>query len=497
MKRLVDWAEQHWSVVLLCLVITGTFLKAYPHMTIPELMPSDEYASWSLFEHLFRYDQPVGYSIVPYLEYILAYTVHLTTGLDSITIAKFINPVIGGLCVLAFYYLAIGIMPQREALLSSLLFTFSEPFFYRSCFFGSTEILGFLFLFIFFGLYTRKKYLWMIPTVVLMGYSHVLPLIFSVCVVFFDMVLTKKKYKWAGILLILGIMILVGPFGPHRRLIFNFYKVVSERNWSIHTLSNLFIYGLEELILVGLLGYLGFVTLFIIAVPKFRQWTGFEKVALIVGIVSFLGSFVVYDTTIIGPRRFIVYITIPLLLVVPRIVNRKILVPILVVPMIISPLIGGMNNFLFYGDSITSEELEATQWLGDNGYWLTRSEMWFGDWVVLQCIQSNVYVAVKKTYNYSTPINVAIILLEEKAMSRYINETGSQNTTTFQSTDSWDYVFISDRMRREGLFIIPYYFKGRRPTVVRMPVVDIWEGSSSFRVIYNKNGVTIYERKDV
>ncbi len=495
--HLMDWAEHHRSIVLLVFVIVGTLWKAYPHMSIFGLMASDEYSSWALLEHLFRYDEPVEYLIVPYLEFFLAYAVHLVTGLGSITIAKFINPVIGGLCVLAFYYLAVGFMTQREALLSSLLFTFSEPFLYRSCYFGSTEILGFLFMFIFLGLYIRKKHLWMITTMALMGYSHILPVIFSMTVVFLDTVLTKKKHKWAGIFFILVIIVIGSPISPHRKLVFNFYRVVTERGWSILTLSNLFMYNLEELILIGLLGYLGFVALFIITIPKFRQWTGFERVILGVGIAAFLGSFVLYDTAIIGPRRFIIYITIPLLLVVPRIVNRKLLLPMLIVPMIISPLIGGLDNFVFHGDSLTSEEIEAMQWLEDNGYWLTRGVEWFGDWSVSQYIESHIYVNVERTYDPKGPLNVADVLLRERTMKEYVNETGSQNTTTFQSIGSWDYAFISDRMRRRGLFIVPHFFGGRRPTIVRMPVVDIWEDSSEFKIVYDKNGVTIYERKDI
>ena len=151
-------------MVLTVLAAIGILWRSYPHLSVPDLMPSDEYHNWIFVYWLVNYGKPLSFFYTPHLEFYLMYLVHLLTGLDVLTLCKFTNPVIGGLSVFPFYFFASKPLGKRKGLLASLLFTFSEPMFYRSCYFGSTETLGLFFMFTFLGLYLRKKYV-MLPTI--------------------------------------------------------------------------------------------------------------------------------------------------------------------------------------------------------------------------------------------------------------------------------------------------------------------------------------------
>ena len=440
-------------VCLSILAAIGILWRSYPHILIPRLFPSGEsnnlaYVFW-LVNHGGR-----AYDVfhVPHLEFYLVYFLHLL-GANVERVSFVINPIIGGCSVFAFYFFISKIISQKGALRASALFTFSETMFYRTCHFGSTEALGIFFMFVFFGLYVRKHFISSILILAVVPLAHVLPFLFIVLVVCLDLLL-KGKILPALMICTISLIFLFNSFiSPHRALTKKFLESISFSR----AFSKMFLFSPLELV-VSSRFYLGTVMMLLLALVGFRKWERIEQEMILVSLVMFVGSTLFYDAGVISPMRITPYISIPLFSICAKVITKKSIIIGLVVSMIVSPLIGGTDRFVWLSDAITEEEIVAIEWFEAEGHFEQGRIIYlYCDLPVKQYVQLYSY----KKVNITHP----------------------------------KYVFISERMSKRSFSLIMQ--EGKRTLDLRVPMEDVWSNSPSWKLIYDEQGVKIYERRGI
>ncbi len=505
------FTDRPW-LILLILAVIGTLWKSYPHLMIPDLLPSDEYNNWVLLEVMIREGRSFDFLLSPQLQYYLMYLVHLATGISSKVLFRWTNSIIGGLSVFAFYYFASGFMDKEHALYSSVLYTFSEPFFYRSAFLGSTEILGITFMFIFLGFYLRKQYIKMVPLILVSAYIHLAPFVLGISILVADLVINKKKIRSALIIGGAVFLLIFGPFSPHRK---QKIEILSAPFKSI-SVKNFFIYSLNELIIIGGLCYLGFIALASVTIPRIKLWNRTELIILFISTAFMLFSWLSYNSMIFSPRRMIVYMVIPMITFASRIIKKPLVYLLIISLMVIAPPLKGTQTFIWVNDAITTPELEAIRWLSENGYFdISEWYIWFSDRTVTQAVNPYIFFMrpdrdpESASYNTKEEADRMNEFVSEvhRAYEEFLNYTDEPIPTPSPDPDEpdikvqdpivdspWKYVFLSERMKKQAFFLIRDPIGGDRSKEVRRPIEDIWVNHTYFTEIYNKDGVIIYEK---
>ncbi len=469
-------------VYLLILFVLGTIWRMYPHMfLVPSIFPGDEHTTVSYVLWLMEHGGSANPFHNPHLEFYLTYAVCLLTRADPVKICFIMNPIIGGLSVLSFYYFATNVMSEKKALVAASIFTFSEAHFYRTCNFTSTEALGIFLMFLFLGLYGRKKYRLAAVVLVTIPFAHTLPFIFSVSFTVIHVLMNKGNKLYALTLCVLTILLYASPLKIHipqsTRIIVG---MLSSFSW-----KNVFVYSSFE-ILSFLPCFSGIVIMSVVTLPRFKEWNGINKLLLFICVMGMGVSILCYRY--MSPVRFLVYITIPLTLTFAERVESKKVLAILIVIMVATPYAGGLDKMMWISDSITTEEIDAVEWLIEQGYFNLKTDP----------TPDYVQYGRRGDWFYDTTVNKYVILRSGSWMKyRVFLNYKYKNASWIKITNmpyQPSYVFLSERMKR-GAFIHDRG-EGRadlRPTILNVPIEDIWRGDSRWKEIYNKNGVVIYE----
>jgi len=411
----------------------------------------------------------------------LLYVIQLLSGFDVLKLCLFANPIIGGLSVFTFYFFVSGVLDNRKSLLATVLFTFCETHYYRTCHFATTESLGLFLMFLFLGFYLRNQAVPALLTLVVMPFAHTLPFIFSVGVVTVHLLLSGGKRTI--ILVMFVFLALFLATGIHTK---QTVEVLSELIVSFRW-SNIFIYDMSDF-LKYFLCYSGVIAMSVMVALKFREWEQQEIVrSLFLASIAGMVISLFFYTTSLGPPRFLVYFSLPLIImIVGNIRNEKNLV-ILVAVMIASPMMGGLNNVVWVADSITTEEIVAFEWFEERGYFLVGGDFGynytlFGNWFYDSTIQHYVELYTGRNWmGYPCFLNY-------KDKNATLEEQPGRAVHPH-------YVFLSERIRSNGLFIdtMKNGVRRKRSLVVRVPIEDIWRGDPMWREIYNRGGVVVYE----
>lgn len=438
---------------LLALALVSAAWRSYPRLQIPRMFPSDEYTMIGYVLDIYRSD----FDILNYppLELLFIRLLNAATGINIYTIMFFINPVIGGLTVIPFYFLVKNIFDAEKAFLASVLFAFSETAFYRTSFFGTTEASGMFVMLVCLYFYFSKSYIFSAIFFGLTPFAHIVPALFNVVAISADLLL-RKRYSILSCMFVIMLAIALNPLFPPHRFVAAYVPASILHSFSF---SNLFLYSLTEMAEVAPY-FMGLTSMLIICAFNHKLLRMQEKVILFLCIVLSVLSLLFYNSRIISPMRFFVYMSIPLTLSIVNITQRKIVTIALVVTMIISPVIGGAEKFTWYQDSISQEEMTALEWCSDSGhlsYASGGSGNWFADTPVKQYI--SLY--------WGGPI--------------YLEEP------------NYNYVLISPRMEKQSYFIYRYGIS--RTVETRVPIADVWSSNTTFwRLIYNVSGVKVYVR---
>lgn len=493
--NLTELIEENPWVILLGLAIVGTLWKSYPHMIIAELLPSDEYNNWVLLEVMIREGKAFDLLLSPQLQYYMMFLLNQITGINSITMFRWANGIIGGFSVFSFYYFCSAMLDKRQAIIASTLYTFSEPFFYRSCFLGSTEILGITLMFVMFGLYLRKKYLHILPFTLFSAFIHLAPFVFGLVSIVTPFLLSRKTLPKAALVVVAMVLLIFGPFSPHRK---QKLEIFSSATNSI-SLQNLFIFSLPELLTKGLLSYLGFVALALITLPRIREWNKTEKSLLLISTSFMMLSWIGYNAMIYSPRRMIVYMVIPMLTSIVRFITNPKGLLLIVSLMILSPPLMGTQSFVWVYDSITESELEAIDWLVENNYFAESEwHKWFSDRPITQAINPHIFFFRPDR----DPASASVSTQEElEYLNKFVDKIHEFYEAFLNGSESkveddfpWNYVIISERMKKRSFYLVRDPAGGTRSKEIRIPTKDVWKDDPRFKEIYNMNGVVIYEK---
>ncbi len=445
--------------------LISTILKIYPRLTVAALFPSDEYNMIHYVKWIINNDgSTTNLLSLPHLEFYLIYFIHKITGIDGVQISYYINPIISGISVYAFYYMLSILMDEQKAILGTTLYAFNDSVFYRAAHFGSSEILGLLFLFLFFGLYYRKQYLRAVFILPLIAYSHILPLLFAIGTICIQMLRKKATWVYAVILGCGGILFLISPISSHKNQTSTFLI----KAFKSFSLSNVFVYSINELLRYALY-YSGTVFLGLITLFYFKRWKTPMKEMGYTALFGLLASFLIYSSNITGPTRLIVYIAISFICVGVEHLKKKHFMFLLSL-MILTPYLGGIDNLMWVKDSITTEEIAALDWADEQGY--IERRFLYVDPLTGTTYHKNDWYLDESTLQYA-----------QLMYSSYnIHET------------NFTYVLSSPRTRKQSFFLVRYN-DGTRSEEIRKPVPDIWDNNTSqWEIIYDFNEVKIYRR---
>jgi len=356
-----------------------------------------------------------------------------------------INPIIAGLTIVPFFFFASKILNnKRQALIASILFTFSETVFYRTCHYGSNEALGLFLMFIYLAVYLRvtrlRHKLFSMLILIPIPFAHVLPFIFGVVFTVVDLFLKKRKIILLGLIIISIILIFNPIFPPHR-----FVVSVFSENLSSISLEKLFLYNFFDVV-NNIPFFMGLVTMSLLCFFSYKKSSKLEKGILLIVLFAVPLSLLLYSSMLIGPTRLLIYISIPLFTMTARILDKKkCVVVVIVLLMLVAPLIGGSDKIFWLSYSITQNEIDAIEFLGSQGFFDSkRATYWYGDLPVRQ----------------------------------YLNTYWNSSLVYITHPDYYTHIFLSERMEKQGLFLEPN-FEGGRSIPVKGPIKDIWQNNET------------------
>lgn len=468
--------------ILLFLFIAGFLYKMYPRFMVYEWIHAEEVYNFITVDDLVKFRTARLSQFYPVLEHYFVYVLWFVTRINHKILSYIINPLLISLSVIPLYLFLKEICPEGESLAVCALWTFSESVFYRTSHFGSTETLGLLFMTVGMYLYIKKKYLFLIPTLVVMVYAHLLPFAYLVVVIIGHRLLTgTRKQIFITIALgLFGLLFLYSPFNPHPRIT---SVIAIDELLSWLSISNIFLYSLSELAM-GVVMFSGTLVLLIgggMYVFVNRQTNKFMLSGLIVAFGLMLLGWFAYSPYLVGPPRLTVYFVIPLsyyiVKFISKISSQKELLPkisILCFIMILSSY-SGLPRMLYINDALTKGERLAIDELGDMGI-LGRTNNWWCDYTV----RASLLLRSNDT-----------VWTVEVDKIRIVNESLSLVNPLMSHKPVFEYVFLSERMERSAFYILR---NGTRSTHIRKPVEDTWFDDPRWELEYHNHGVKVYGR---
>ncbi len=485
------------NLTLFGMVIVGFLYRAIPHLFFISRWIQEEEYTFMMVNDLINkgfISQPLYYPILTFYSVFLTYE-FFGKQLPAMLIAQYFNPLIGSLTVIPIYLLSKHFLSTKKSLTVCILWMFSEVAVYRSATFGTGETLA-MFLSIFSLLfYESKKY---VKSGVVLGISfisHLLPGLFVVLTIFLHQLLFgQRKNKIIACFIILGgILFLYSPLNTHQGLTSRLTPIELLSNLKI---SNFSLYSISELYL-GFKVYFGTIVLLylsFLSLPKIihnkskLMWSMF-----LASCGLFLGLWLDYNTNLLSPTRLMIYFIIPLSYFSVCSINwlssnknsKKILITSLILLAMFSAFINGLQPMLWVNDSLTKNEnmaldqIQSLQLLKipSGEYWQRFYPVW-GDYPALVGLTSRT-MTTNVALEFNDTVNIQL-------WTNLLNPYSTLTNTTF-----FKYVFISDRIIKNGLFI---NYTTTRNFLIHKPVQDIWYNSSIWNLIYSSNGVKLYEK---
>ena len=508
-------------VVLSLLIIIGFCYRFYPATLVAEFSPADEYLRYLHVNYLLKTGEIYSPGFSPQLMSVTIAGIYklLLGSVSTLWLGKMFNPLIGALTAIPLYYLCRSFTSKNNSLLASTLFTFSDMHFYRSAYFGQSETLGMFFMFLFLMFYTRKRsvfhglplnYVFCGLFLLAMFYSHLIPFVFTIAVVAIHLVIKKPSVKRVGLfvgIVIATSLLITGPFSSHQRTAFLFNLT---RIFGYFDIKKLLItYSVEQLwlgtkLMIGSI-VLGLVVLFYYStklkknfsfsyLKKLHKTPTFTNVAFTMFIVGLLGVFITwlgYDANLMAPTRFTPYVSLALIALFAQVKVKKksYLTIFLVITMLMGPLVfDGININLWVYDAATPEEIAAIKYVRENNI-IDFSKTNFGEWFADRSIHCVIW------YNTVFYAKTPIIMTSAYSSTMHAEAvTENQEKVTTANVTGYRYIFYSERMEKGG-FVLHYYPEFHRLLPIHMPIERPEIPENQYTLLYEKDGVWIYERK--
>lgn len=474
--------------------IVAFLYRLYPTTVVYEFAPTDDYVHYFYVTQLIDKGKPSSPGFAPQLmQYIIAGIYFFSLkNINLLWLCKCFNPVVGALTLIPFYYFCRKLTSENNALMASALFAVSDLHYYRSAYFGQSETLSMLFMFCFLALYVRQRYIWCGLPLVCMFYTHLLPFMVSMAFISFYYFVSEISVKRFMILvgLILGTALLVGgPFSSHLRMA-QFINI--QRFPSFFKVANLGVYSIGELWL-GIRLMFGSVVLGLIVLYNYLrkpQWD-ITSTMFFVSLIGVVITWIGYDAAAMAPTRIAPYVGMSVIAMFSQIdIKQKKLITILLFALMFTgPVVfGGINTNLWVYDAATKEEVDALNYVDNNkiiDFGKTHVDEWFADRSI-SCI-----IWYKTIRSGDTKMTVhQNITRQGQDISQRQNDLETSNITATR----YKYIFYSNRMKQRG-FILVYDLKHHRITPERRPIAKPYIDPEKYKLIYEKDGVWIYERQ--
>lgn len=464
------------------------FVHLIPRFLVDNWLATEEEYVYMIVESLLG-SNPEYAGFYPSLTQRMVIGLSLGGLINPEMIAKAINPFFVTLTLIPLYYLVKDKLTKSQTYTVLLFFVFSEAVFYRTAYFGSTEAVSFFFALSALAVYqkakTKKMFALFVGLISLSLWSHILPAIFVVGTVFVHRFLFgNRKEKIVGLVLAISVaLLLLSPFSPHKRIVSVGNPLTLLSNFSV---ENLFLYSGSDL-LVGAQMFLGLLALFLLAVPSVicsRKKSKLQFSFLAVAVLFFGFSWVAYSPQVFAPPRLTFYFIVPLAyfatLTVWKLFNYKNIKPLaigFILSLMILSVSFGLQPLLWVNNSLTNAEYQA---LNDNKDIINNVNNWWMDYPVRIAVTRMTINSISQSALNETE---AII-----SSQSWINASD----TLIANKTGFSYVFYSERMAKEGLFIV--YSEGQRTQQIRKPVENIWENSSLWELIYENSEVKVYAK---
>jgi len=487
--------EQHkYTFSLIALVILGFIFRMYPHLfLIPRWVAEEAFVFRQTQEMA---TEKITFNVtIPILTQLIVYFTSLFSHIDLRTIAMSFNPLISALTVVPIYYFSIKYLTKTQSVFVCMFWTFSESVFYRSATYSSTEPLA-IFLCVFsLAFYVRKNYIPSFAFLILSLFSHLLPGAFTIGVVAVDMFLnTSKKKKLIAIGLCLAFyLFILSPFDTHIKQQDKINPIYLISRFKI---SNIMLYSATD-IAFGISVFMGSIFLILFSLLEIISTKfSIDKIIISMLIVAtglFTFSWIFYSPYLFAPPRLTIYFIIPLAMLSSKWIssmkgNRKYIIFMFISVIMILSTFSGLNAFLTVSDAPTLNEYSAINDLYKTGV-IKDYDKWFADYPATCSIVS---AEITDSFLYIKPANQTLVDTQSEELYNMIH-TLATNTTAqnIKVPSRYDYIFVSDRMTNLAFFNI---YTGSRAYQVHFPFK--WEESSSWRLIYNRYGVKVYQRVD-
>lgn len=470
-----------------------------PSYFIYEMCPADEYLQYAFTTQLLTTGRIPSLGFSNYIHFYVMYFVYLLSfsSLNIQLMCRVFNPIYGALTIFPFYFLCRRFTDEKNSLLATFLFAFSDYHFYRTSYFGTAEPLGILIMVIYMWVLTsknKKMYVFLFPLMFLTFYAHLYPFLAEVGFTFIYLLFVYRSIKVTVLAIgATGLIIFIAfftSFTPIRRAAWML------RNLDMYTtlisVKNLFIFYLWEYKLM-LTATIGSIVLFGIIIYKFAKNRELHPphYFLLISIVGVGVSWLGYNSEIVVPVRTITYFCMSEIIVfsVLKLKRKSIITLGLVCLMITSVTLGGgMQTFTWCFDSPTEAEVEAIRFLNATGYLAKASNA--DEWLTDHPVHAMLCYYYVQTHEVSASydlegISNATIKRQEAIMSGNISRA------------EWKFVVHSDRMARRAFFLVRFANPGQRSLLVRKPVRCPAKDDPNYHIIYEKDGVIVYERNDI
>ena len=492
--------EKTWvQMCLAVLFVLGLFYRAYPHLyLIPRWIIEEDAYSYAIFE-LIKTGTTLRLGYQPILEQYVLYYFYLLTYIDPTIIIQYANPFFGALTVFSLYFLFKHFLTSNQAIIATTLWAFSETVIYRSAVFNSTEAFGFFLAITALVYYIRNKYLKFSVLIILSLFSHILPAVFILGIVFLDTFL-KGNTKQKSIVIVVGIclvLFLYSPLNPHQRMI---YSITPNIILSQFSLANIFLYNIQDILLgVGIFsGSVVLLLLTFVSIVSIRPKKQLMYIYLFGAISLFIASWMFYSPYLLAPTRVVFYFIVPLsffstiLITKSKHINQKSFTFIIVLIMIISSLNGvdtmlytskavTLDEYYFIENSVVVNDIESKNY--DNWWADTPLRSALTIWGVFskstfELSQTYVIEATKITINVNST----------KTTTKIVYENGVMVTKIVPPI--FKYVVLSPRMEKSAYFNINTKY---RTIQISQPVVDIWKDMPDWKLVEEYKNIKLYK----
>lgn len=481
-------------LILSAVAVVAFFYRAYLHLfAVPGWMPCDEIINWIVVKNLITTGQPVNFSYFPLGMHYLIYGLWLlipTINLE--TLCKLFNPVVGALTVPVFFLLVRQFVDTGNALLTSVVFTFSEAYLYRSAGFGSSEPLGILLMIGAFYFFVKKSYVLCGVSMVLTYEVHLLPFFFGFATLAVSLLVTRFSRK--ALLVVVGAAIIVvglfytNLFPYQRQLTFISPLAMIERA----NIKNLGVFPLAELLTYGG-AFVGSLATFFLGLGGFRRAPILAKMWIIVAILMTFILLLTYSALTLGPYRMIVYISLGAVFMYSflKIPHKLIATGVILVLMFLSPTaFNGINLTLRANDTISAPEIAGIIWATQREVNLTSTDFFVvSDYPVIE--YWNLYIAPKDVL--VSTFDPELFESSVNARADYLEGNETIKLMYAEWGKAWGnkymYVFLSERMKTQAFF---ERWIESRTYQYRKPISDRWATNPDWKLIYNEDGVKIY-----